>query len=120
MNRTEKRNPLLLWIGLLGGPLTWLIQFEINYILVRWACSTHQLSIFHIISGTFLILALATAMLSWFELKHFISDRNPNSNESITGMYRFMAILGILSSVLFGLLILSQAIPVLIIDPCFS
>jgi hypothetical protein len=109
---------VLLWTGILGGPIAWLIQFQLRYSLVPWACANHKRFVLHLVTVAFVLLILAGAYFSWR-----IWDQNgktwPNDKQEGVKMRNlFLAGLGMLSSALFALLTLVQGIPPFFIDPC--
>jgi hypothetical protein len=58
-NTTTPANALGLWTGILAGPAAWLLQFEINYALVPWACATGHLFALRLVTLGGLLLAAA-------------------------------------------------------------
>jgi hypothetical protein len=116
-NEVEK-GCVLLWTGILGGPIAWLIQFQLRYSLVPWVCANHKKFILHLVTVGFVLLIMAGASFSWR-----MWARNgkawPNDKEAGVKMRNlFLAVLGMLSSSLFALLTLVQGIPPFFIDPC--
>src|SRR4051812_19499950 len=108
--------PLVLWLGMLGGPLAWLTQFLLNYILVRWACAAGQTWSLHVAGFSFLLCCLALAFLSWRSFRVISSLANQEDRAVVRG--RFMATLGIWLSTLFALITAAQVAAAFLIDPC--
>jgi len=106
---------LRLWVDLLGAPIVWLIQFELIYALVNWACSGGHRLFLHLVWIPFLLLILGVGALSfrdWSRLSALSAvDRG-------MARCRFMAGLGVVISSLFALATVAQAIAIFIIDPC--
>jgi hypothetical protein len=113
-NRAEKS--LLQWLCVLGGPVAWLIQFEINYALVRSACIHHSPLVLLGVSGGFLLLLIIIGAISAVQVRQ---NRGPFQNqEEREARGVFMSALGLGTSSLFGLIIIAQSIPSFILDPC--
>jgi hypothetical protein len=109
-------NDTLEWVGILAGPSAWLTQFLINYALVREACIGHHNLALHVVSGVFFAVVVAAGILS---TRYFFKTREFSAaSEKLPARSHFMAALGILSSSLYTLIILAQAIPSFILDPC--
>lgn len=106
-----------LWIGVLLAPFAFLLNLEISYALVPWACSTGQLFWPHVASCGSLLLALLGAFTAWRNWQKTGREWQSETG-SARARSRFMAILGLLMSGLFSLVILAQWIANFIIDPC--
>jgi hypothetical protein len=115
----------LLWYGFLGGPIAWKLQLMVVYMLVPYAC-WHDLPItIHLASLVCLALSLSAAWVSWGSWKsvggHPIGPGGYDETASATlGRSRFMAVSGVLMGLFFGLMIVGQWIPVLVLSPCFG
>jgi hypothetical protein len=110
-SRTEH---FLLWVALMAGPVLWLLQLHANYWLVSWACSNSNRIPLFIGSATFLALVVLSLVLS---IRCY--RRQPTGNEGLE-LQKFMSSLGILLNILFAFIIITQGVPILIIDPCKS
>src|SRR4051794_2098162 len=62
---TPPRAPMALWAGVIGSPVAWAVQFELNYLLVPWVCTSKHRWVFPVVTGVFVLLAAAGALLSW-------------------------------------------------------
>jgi hypothetical protein len=111
-SQEEHSNPrenTLGWFGLLTAPVAWLVQFEINYALVRWV-GLHQIYWpLYLVSIVFLSIALGGFALSWRNLQVAKQGRVGDEHANMRG--RFMATVGMMVSALFSLLIIVQAVP---------
>jgi hypothetical protein len=105
-----------LWLGILGGPTAWLVQFQLRYMLVRWACAAGHAWSIHLSGLVFLLCSFALAWLSWRNFRLLSTDPQDESRAFARG--RFMALLGIGLSSLFALVIAGQGAAVFLIDPC--
>lgn len=111
----QPRQGVVLWIGFLGPPVIWLIQFQVKYSL---AARTTLVSRTVVIVAS-LVAMLAVAMCGVMALRqHRWANTGPlDEFARIISRIRFMATLGMLASGLFFLLILAQLAADLWIEP---
>ncbi|MDQ3819378.1 MAG: hypothetical protein M3362_17105 [Acidobacteriota bacterium] len=108
---------LLLWTGLLLAPLVWSTQMEINYLLVPYACMTGHRVVLYLVTLAALILAAAGGLISWRNWQEAGREMPDDAGDARTRS-RFMAVLGLLTSAMFFVVILAQGIPNFILHPC--
>jgi hypothetical protein len=108
---------LKLWVGVLGSAIVWFIGLQINYPLGLWACATKNHWILYVASALLLLLAAAPGWVAWRQVQIEGSGERESAG---AGRRRFMAVLGLLLSGLFLLLIAAQAVPTFFIDPCLQ
>jgi hypothetical protein len=102
-----------LWLGILGPPSAWLVQFQTIYMQVYPACGVHRnLNIGFTCAGFFLVVAV----LGLYPTNMWLNNREAANPVSRTR--RFMSILGAVSTALFLLLIIAQWIAAIFVDPC--
>jgi hypothetical protein len=106
-----------LWLGMLGGPVIWLVQFQARYSLVEWVCHSQKSFVLLLVSGVSLLLVGFCALDTVACLRQSKAPPQSDEDEAI-GRVRFMAELGLCTSALFALLIAAQAIPNFFISPC--
>jgi hypothetical protein len=122
-------NTRTLWLGLLAGPLTWIVYFMIGYLLVEAVCKSDFLnfSLLGLPAVSTIILILTAIGVFITIYAGFISYRKWRQGpeaESLIGEQlshkpvRFMALAGLLLSGLFTLIILMTGISVFILRPC--
>jgi hypothetical protein len=102
-----------LWLGILGPPAVWLIQFQTIYMLVYPACGAQRNFVIHITCFIFLVAITAlgvSPLRTWRDA--------PRSDERTNRTRRFMGIVGGMSTALFLLLVIAQWIAAFIVDPC--
>jgi hypothetical protein len=120
------------WFHLLGGPIFWSAHFLVSYAWVEFACRARLVVLdstilgLTVLSWSFLILTfiavLATlyvgwaAYLSWRQMRD--SQETNELDTWVVESRRFMALSGILLSVLFSLVILLSGLPALVLGPC--
>jgi hypothetical protein len=115
-----KGRALALWIGLLGPPVVWGLQFQINYAMVPRLCSTHANWLMHLCSGAALVLAAVATSFAWREFSRLRHEEPGAHGDHWAAWPRFMAMLGLMVGTMFCLLIVAQAIPGFLINPCFE
>jgi hypothetical protein len=102
-----------LWIGIIGPPSFWLIQFQTIYMLVYPACGAGRNLTIGFTCGIFFLVIVG---LGLYPLRNYSVNRHPENPVSRTR--RFMSILGLMSTALFLLLVIAQWIAALLVDPC--
>ena len=108
---------LLLWTGVLLAPVVWATQMEINYLLVPYACMTGHRVALYLVTLAALILAAAGGFIAWRNWQEAGREWPDDAGDARTRS-RFMAVLGLLTSSMFFLVILAQGIPDFILHPC--
>ena len=116
-NAAPHPHALALWTGILAGPVAWLLQMQTSYALVPWACATGHVFVLHLVTLAGLLIAAAGAWLAWRDWRRFGKEW-PKGKGGPQMRRRFMAVLGLLTSVMFFLVILAQGIPSFILNPC--
>lgn len=99
---TETRGRFLQWTGVLTGPVVWLFDLGLMYLLVRHSCTSRSSAALFAITLAALLLTALGALAAKVNL-----ERN-----------RFMALGGMMMSGFFFLLVLAEAIPVWVLNPC--
>jgi hypothetical protein len=100
--------------GLVSGPLAWAISTQLNYSLVNWQCN-RQMPIVLPIALALALLSLLGGALSWRAKRRGGAAFKPERTRSTEN---FLANLGILSALLFALVIIMQGSAALILDGC--
>src|SRR3954452_3127225 len=113
-----RRGYLLLWGGVLAGPIAWLIQFQIRYSLVLWVCATHHQFVLHLVSLLFLLVIASGGFMCWQSWQRSGKDWPSDSQATPQMRNQFLSLLGMMTCSLFGLLTLAQAIPAFLLNPC--
>lgn len=113
----QQRGKVWLWVGVLIAPLAFLLHLEINYALVTQLCqSTHKLSM-HLVTLLFLLIAAGGGFIAWRNWEA-TGRKWPGEAGSVLERSRFMAVVGLLISMLVILALIAQWIPQFIFDPC--
>ena len=108
----------LLWLGIFVGPVAWLAHFQVSYSLVPWVCKNDGEVALHVVSLLCLLIAGVGGVLAWTRLRVAGARAPGAAGEALMARSRFMALLGLMSSVLFGLIILAQGLASFFISPC--
>src|SRR5438094_5069689 len=104
------------WLGLVAGPLAWALDLEISYALAGWSCQAGHRLATHGVSAAALLLIIAGGVLSWRDWRRRatagdIDNRPPDRA-------RFLSLGGFLLCLLFGLVVLADALAKFMFDPC--
>lgn len=109
------REVALLWAALLSGPVTWAAAFNLDYALVRVACAKDTMLPLHLVTLGALAVVLAGGAVAWTRWRRLDRGEGGAADRA-----RFMAIVALLSSLLFGGLLVAQWIPKLVLHPCMA
>jgi hypothetical protein len=110
------RGLLLLWTGVLGGPVVWAGDLQVAYWLVYHACHTNSMAPLYVETVLAIALSLLPFGIAWRMFLHFPgADRNGGH---AVDRARFLAIAGMGLSALFFVALVAAAIPRLVLMPC--
>lgn len=112
----QPRSLLALWLGIVGPPVIWLMQFEIRYVLAaRPATSRHA---GWLIGVWVVALALIATLAALARRQHHAAAAAPlDQIAGVSGRTRFMGLLGLMSCALFALLIVAQGLADFFYEP---
>jgi hypothetical protein len=105
------------WIGVLGGPIVWLIFLQVNYMLAPSACLSQNKTMLGIVTIIALFGTIGSASAAWRAWHQAGATSHTEEGGSI-GRSRFMALSGIGLSALFALVVLASAIPIIFLGAC--
>jgi hypothetical protein len=112
-----KKQDLLLWISVLGGPIVWLLSFEARFALVPWACTFQsKMALFGVLIAA-LVLCGSCAMIGWQQWKA-LGENPPTSEGGAFWRSNFMAVGGMVLSAGCSMILIAQAIPEFMLGPC--
>jgi hypothetical protein len=106
-----------LWTGLLAGPFIWLLSFGARWSLSGWVCAFHWKPALFAIAGVALILVVACGFLSWSQWQR-VGREMPGESGGPVARARILALMGVALNALSVLLIVSQAIPDVMLGGC--
>lgn len=113
----DSRGSAILWIGLLAAPTAWFLNLLVGYLLVPWACESDQVVALHLSSLVALLIAGGGGLAAW-RLWRRTGREWPSEAGGPLPRSRFLAMLGLLVSVLSSLIIIAQWIANFILVPC--
>ncbi|HEX2241035.1 MAG TPA: hypothetical protein VHJ82_07855 [Actinomycetota bacterium] len=128
ISRREGRGSFLLWFGLLGAPLAWVTQLVVNYSLEEWfACSPGAQergevaglgvpTAAVIVSATLTVVAVLAGLVAWRCLRRMTT----RSDASVGGRARWMAVAGIMNTILYTIALVASFAPPALLDVCRS
>lgn len=97
-----------LWIGILGPPIVWLFQFEINFAIVPWTCANASAWMIHLVTLLALALAAGAGVIGW----------RARAAEGVPDYAKFMGVGGAILGAGFSLMILAQGLTSVVLGPC--
>ena len=103
---------LSLWSGIFAGPIAWIINLQLRYALVTWACERGSRWVLTSIGIPMIAVCAVGAWLSWQGLAI------GNEESPYPMRVRFMAVGGMLLSAAFFLTIVAGTIPDFFFRPC--
>lgn len=115
----EPKGLAALWFATLAGPAAWLLGLNADYALVRIACTEWTMLPLHLVSLATLALALGGGVVAWREWQR-AGGEWPGEGGGVLTRSRFMAVLGLLGSGLFSLIIVAQWTTKLFLNPCMG
>ena len=111
------RTPLGLWWSLIAGFAAWAVDLGFSYVLEQHSCSTGHHYLLHVISMVCLAITLTGFGTGWVEFRRF-----PRSTSEEGGSHfdraHFQALLGMVFSVSFAVVIVAGSVPRWILSPC--
>jgi vacuolar-type H+-ATPase subunit I/STV1 len=109
--------PKALWLLVVLGPIICAIEMQINFVLVRQACSAQRNIALYAVIIVAIALTLATAFFAYVIWKQ-VGTTWPTEDVDPATRIRFIAVLGILSSAMSLLVIVAQGIATIQFNPC--
>ena len=113
----QATTPKWLWLLVVVAPVIVAIQHETNYVLVRQACSIQRNVMLTIVSVVSIVLTVLTVLVA-YRIWRRAGAVWPTDAGDVATRVRFIAVMGMLSSVMSLLVILAQAIATVQFDPC--
>jgi hypothetical protein len=108
---------MMLLAGFLLPPLAWLLDLQISYAMVKWACENDRSDLVLLMPlGSLALLGVGT-WLSWSCWAALRAGAQSQGGRLEDRSY-FVAVSGLAMSAVFGLLILTSVIPRYVLSPC--
>lgn len=117
VEQRKATTPKALWLLIVVGPIITAIQHETNFILVRQACSAQRNIALYGVALLAMALTIASIFVGYGILKR-TRLAWPGDAEDLETRVTFIAILGMLSSVMSFHVMLAQTIATIVFDPC--
>jgi hypothetical protein len=113
---------LSLWIGILAGPLLFLMLLQVNYVFSYMACETQRTWFLHLATIVAPVLTAGAGTIAWRARRPLESDAAELSAPGVihapsTRAY-WMAAAAALSCVWFIIAMLAMIVPAAILRPC--
>ena len=108
---------LALWTSVLGGPFLFLLNLEVNYVMVDWACNTGNDWALHVVHFVSFVLSAACALLGVMLLRR-VRRSGPDTDRASDARSRLLATLGISSGTLFAVSVFAQWIGLMVLGTC--
>ena len=107
-----------LWIYIIAAPAVWVIHAMVTYLLTPLGCASHNAALaMHAVSITALVVLVLLAVSAWRKYK-LVSGGSQATEIDDWRPERWVRAACCILSCAFFLVILAQAIPTFIIDPC--
>jgi hypothetical protein len=106
-----------LWFGILAGPLAFLLNLQLSYMLVQPVCVTAQHLVLHLVPIGALLLTASGGVSAWRSWRR-TGQVESSTAGGVLPRSRFMAGVGLLTSGLFTFVIVAQWLPNFILSPC--
>jgi hypothetical protein len=106
-----------LWFSILAGPLAFLLNLQLSYMLVQPVCVTAHSIVLHLVPVGALLLTVSGGVSAW---RNWRRTRQAESSKAggVLPRSRFMAGVGLLTSGLFIIVIVAQWLPDFMLTPC--
>jgi len=103
--------------GFLLAPFAWLVDLEVSYVTVKWACANDARGVLFLIPVASLALVAFAGWLSWSCWRTLRADANLQGGRMEDRSY-FLALAGLAMAAVFGLLIVTSLAPRYFLSPC--
>jgi predicted small integral membrane protein len=108
---------LALWASVLIGPVVFLLNLQVNYTMVDWACNTGHGWALHVVHAASFVVTVAGLLLG-IVLWQRSGGGWPDPGRSSASRSRLLAVVGTLGSALFLVSLVAHWIPVVVLGPC--
>jgi len=110
-------SPRTIWLLIVAPAFFTAAAHETNYVLVRQACSAQRNVALYAVMIAALVLIGLVALMSYMTWRQ-VGAEWPGETADAATTTRFIAMLGMLGSVIFFLVTFAQAIATVYYDPC--
>jgi hypothetical protein len=113
----RRRHAVAQWFGVLGAPIGMLVNLQAQYAVVPWACTRGLVAVLHLSPAICLGIAVGAAVAGSHEWRAG-GGGEPGAETGVIARARFLGALGIATSVLFSLIIVSMWLATAFLNPC--
>jgi hypothetical protein len=106
-----------LWCAFIAAPLAWLIDLEASYATVDWACSHNRRDVLFMIPAACLAAIGAAAWVCWSAWND-LRRKTEFEGGSVQDRSRVLAVIGLLMSGTFALVVLTTFAGRYLLSPC--
>ena len=106
------------WAAVLSGPVAWFVQFVAIYALATLVCVTGGVIILHVVALLGLAMAAAGGSLAFRNWRLSGSAVPSDFEAGKLARARMMSVIGMMSSALYGVIIIAQWFAVFFLEPC--
>lgn len=128
--RDETKQPIRSWFGMVGAPIIWFVHFLIVWAVSEFGCGAGFVDETTTIGGGVKIFVLVATVIGAIGTlaSTFIANQiwqqyrsaPGNGGDPTEGRQRFMGFTGTLLGILFTIVVIMDALPVLFISSCGS
>ncbi len=106
-----------LWAAWIIAPIAWALHMQVSYLLVPWVCTTGMRFALHLTTILALLAAATGGFIAWRCWRE-IHHHDTNAASVVLRRTRFLAVVGLLVSSLFFVVIAVQGLPNFFLDAC--
>jgi hypothetical protein len=111
------RSTVVQWFGVLAGPLAMLVNLQVEYALVPWAC-TRRAELMLNVTPVVLLLVVAVAIVLAHREWRIARPRTADAERATLARARFLGLLGMGTAAFFGVVILAMWAANAFLDTC--
>ena len=108
---------LALWTSVLAGPVVFLVNMEVNYVMTSWACDSGNTWALHVAHLIALVIVVAAGLLG-LTLWRRSGPHWPDAAGGSEARSRMLAAVGTLGCALFAVSIVAEWIAVMVLGSC--
>ena len=113
----RRRGERATWLGVVLPPSLLLVQIQVNYALVPWACATGHVWVIHLVSLACLAGTLAGTAASWLAWTA-LGGGGAGSEGGTLVPSRFVALAALAFSASIAVVIVAVDLPTFVLGPC--
>jgi hypothetical protein len=112
------RSSRWLWAAVIGTPSLWVLQLILNHVLTPSLCEMRRIWVLHAITGLFFVLSGIAVIACARDWNRLANMRSRQADQEEIAQAQFVAVVGVMTSTFFWVLILASGVPALVVDPC--